>query len=350
MSNSLSVSAITETLRNLLTQGTRDNPPGTAVTTRPPDKARISNTGNQLNIFLYQTALNAAWSNADMPNQVKPGETGAPPLPLNLYYLLTAYGEDDNDDLGHRVLGRAMSILHDHPVLSSDDIRLSVDAADLPKFDLQHQLEGIRISYQPMSLDEMSKLWTAFQTGYRISAAYEVAVVLIDSQRPTRSPLPVLRQGDQDRGPASQPDLTPPFPELFHVQPSDPRYSAELGDTLTLVGHHLAGDEVEVRLRHRLLDAPRVLPAPGGTDRRITVLLPADETVATWPAGHWDVWVAIRGAVAGRSSDRPTKSRLAWPRACAASPGPARPGWNRPSWSRPSRRRFSWTRRSARRC
>ena len=325
MSNSLSVSAITETLRNLLTQGTRDNPPGTAVTTRPPDKARVNNTGNQLNVFLYQTALNAAWSNADMPNQVKPGETGAPPLPLNLYYLLTAYGEDDNDDLGHRVLGRAMSILHDHPVLSSDDIRLSVDAADLPKFNLQHQLEGIRISYQPMSLDEMSKLWTAFQTGYRISAAYEVAVVLIDSQRPTRSPLPVLRQGDQDRGPASQPDLTPPFPELFHVQPPDPRYSAELGDTLTLVGHHLAGDEVEVRLRHRLLDAPRVLPAPDGTDRRITVHA-ARRRDRRDLAGRSLGRVGGHPARRGRPADRATDQRSpAWPGPAPAQHHPGQP-------------------------
>jgi hypothetical protein len=306
MSNSLSVSAITGTLRTLLHQGTQDNPPGTVITTRPLDKARTNNTGNQLNVFLYQTALNAAWRNSDMPDQVRPGETGGPPLPLNLYYLLTAYGENDNDDLGHRVLGRAMSILHDHPVLSSDDIRLSVDPADLSKYDLQHQREGIRITYQPMTLDEMSKLWTAFQTEYRISAAYEVAVVLIDSQRPTRTPLPVLRQGDQDRGPAAQSDLTPPFPTLREVQPPDPRYGAALGDTLTLVGHHLKGDEVEVRLRHRLLDAPHVLPAADADDGRITVQVAADETAEVWPAGHWDVWVVTRRSVAGQQVERRT--------------------------------------------
>ncbi len=52
----------------------------------------------------------------------------------------------------------------------------------------------------PQSVDELSKLWTAFQTNYRVSAAYEAAVVLIDSQAATRAPLPVLRRGPQDRG------------------------------------------------------------------------------------------------------------------------------------------------------
>jgi Pvc16 N-terminal domain len=295
MSNQLSVSAVTATLRNLLDQGTRDNPPGTVVTTRPLDKARGTNTGNQLNIFLYQTTLSAAWRNTDMPGQVKPGETGAPPLPLNLYYLLTSYGENDNDDLGHLVLGSAMSILHDHPVISSDDIRLSIAPEELPKYDLQQQREGIRITHQPMSLEEMSKLWTTFQTQYRISTAYQVAVVLIDSLRPTRAPLPVLRQGPRDNGPFAQADLTPPFPTLFDVRPPDPPYSAELGDTLTITGHHLSGDRVEVRLRHRLLDTPKVLvPLAGASDRQLNVRLPGDvAAAAAWPAGRWDVWVVV---------------------------------------------------------
>ena len=40
--------------------------------------------------------------------------------------------------------------------------------------DLQDQVERVRITAQPLSLEEMSKLWMTFQTQYRISAAYEV--------------------------------------------------------------------------------------------------------------------------------------------------------------------------------
>ena len=46
------------------------------------------------------------------------------------------------------------------------------------------QIERVRITPQPLSVDELSKLWTAFQTHFRISAAYQVSVVLIESTRP----------------------------------------------------------------------------------------------------------------------------------------------------------------------
>ena len=51
---------------------------------------------------------------------------------------------------------------------------------------------GIRITLQPLSIDDISKLWAGFQMQYRLSVAYEVAVVLIDSTRPTRAAPPVL--------------------------------------------------------------------------------------------------------------------------------------------------------------
>lgn len=295
MSNSLSVSVVTSTLRTLLDQGTRDNPTGTVVTIRPPDKARASITSNQLNVFLYHTTLDAAWRNMDLPRQIRPNETGLPPLPLNLFYLLTAYGENDDDALGHRVLGRAMSIMHDHPVLSGDDIRASLPTDELAEVDLQFQAEGIRITFQPLSLEEMYNLWTTFQTQYRISAAYEVSVVLIDSNRPARVPLPVLRQGPEDRGPVASPDMTPPFPTLATVAGPDPRFSPQPGDQVVLSGVRLDGDVVEVRFRHHALPAPLVLPPlAGSTGKQITVQIPDGASVADWAAGIYSVSVAVQ--------------------------------------------------------
>ena len=127
-----------------------------------------------------------------MPRQVRPGETGAPPLALNLHYLVTAYGrgESDNDAVSHRVLGGAMSVMHDHPLLSRSEL-----SAALAGNDLGEQFERLKITQLPMPLDEMSKLWMVFQTQYRISAAYQVTVVLIDSRAPVKAPLPVLPAG-----------------------------------------------------------------------------------------------------------------------------------------------------------
>src|SRR5688572_24097327 len=97
MSNSLAVATVTATIRNLLFAGVNQDLAGTSVTTRPPDRARVSSTGNQLNLFLYQTGIEAAWRNEDMPGKVKPGEIGTPPMPLTLFYLLTAYSDTDDD-------------------------------------------------------------------------------------------------------------------------------------------------------------------------------------------------------------------------------------------------------------
>ena len=185
MSNSTALAAVTATLQFILQNGITSDPSqpelgDTRVTTLPPDKARGNLTINQLNLFLYQVLPNSAWRNRDMPKQVQPGETGMPPLPLNLYYLITAFGQHDDSTqpFSQQVLGKAMSLLHDHCLLSAADIQSATSGA-LPESDLDKQAERVRITLQPLSVEEISKLWTGFATQYRLSAAYEVAVALI---------------------------------------------------------------------------------------------------------------------------------------------------------------------------
>jgi hypothetical protein len=179
MSNTLAIAAVTATLRQLLDQALNADVPGTTVTTRAPDKARDSPSGNQVNLFLYLTLPNAAWRNIE-PEALQPGATGQPLMALNLYYLLSVYGqnEDDTEPFSHRLLGQAMQILHQHPILDPQEIREALKGNDL-----YEQAERVRISLQPLSLEEMAKLWTTFQTPYRLSVAYEVSVVLISSRR-----------------------------------------------------------------------------------------------------------------------------------------------------------------------
>ncbi len=141
MSNSLAIGAVTATLRNLLDNGIAAEGGGLHTTTLPPEKAQTfgqADGAGRVNLFLYQTHINAAWRNMDMPSQIKPNETGQPPLALDLFYLLTAYERDDGDSsvIAHRLLGRAMRVLHDHPLLGADEIRTA-----LPNNDLADQIE-----------------------------------------------------------------------------------------------------------------------------------------------------------------------------------------------------------------
>jgi hypothetical protein len=296
MSNSLAIAAVTATLQSLLQQNITSEADlvDTKVTIMPLDKARTGITSNQLNIFLYQVVRSAAWSNADMPRQSKPGERSYPPLPLNLYYLITAFGRDDDltQPFGHQVLGKAMSLLHDYPVLNPDDIKAAT-ALLMPDADLDKQIEHVRLTWHPMSLDELSKLWTGFSSQFRLSAAYEIDFTLIESQRAAMAPLPVLTRGQSDSGIASQPDLTPTVPTLDTVTPPNSQPSVRLGEVLTLEGFCLDGSNVGVQFSHPLLAAPlEVAPDPGGTDKLITVTIP--NTPGAWPAGFYSVSVLVQ--------------------------------------------------------
>lgn len=297
MSNALAVAAVTSTLQALLEQGVRSGSQlgDTTVTMLAPDRARDSaSTANQLNLFLYQLLPNAAWRNQDLPRQLMPGETGMAPLALELYYLITAYGRNNDtaQPFSHQLLARAMNVLHDHAVLAPGEIRSAVAAA-LPESDLDRQLERVRITLQPMSVEDISKLWTAFQTQYRLSVAYQVTVVLIESTLPTKTPLPVLTRGPGDSGVAAQGDLVPPFPTLRTATPPGQQTAVRLGDTITLAGHHLGGAGLGVAFQHQHWDAPvEVAPAPGATDTTVAVVVPA--APATWPAGLYTVQVLVQ--------------------------------------------------------
>lgn len=298
MSNPLAIAAVTATLRNLLIQGFRTDgfDDNVSVTTQSLDKARGTNTnlGNQVNLFLYQTQISAAWRNMDMPGQVKPGESGFAPLALNLYYLLTAYGPDNDDVslLGHQLFGRAMSILHDHPILGTAQIE-----AALPLNDLHRQIEHVRIVPQSLSVEDISKLWMTFQTQYRTSTVYEVSVVLIESKRPTRTPLPVLQRGSTDQG-VDVTASSPPF--LQEVRFANRKSAAELGDRLTLVGEQLdGGDTLTVQLNHPLLTIPlslTPLPERKATELQVQLPSPTDvpEVAGGWLAGFFTLSLLVQ--------------------------------------------------------
>jgi hypothetical protein len=294
MSNSAAIAAVTASIRNLLFTGVSAAVPGAVISTRPPDKVRPDSQGNFVNVFLYQTSVDAAWRNQNLPEQTRPGEDGRPPLPLSLYYLVTAYGDNDDEIVSHRMLGRAMGVLHDHPVLDRAEI-----AAALPESDLGDQVERVRITLQPMSVEEMSKLWTTFQTQYRISAAYQACVVLIESTLSGRAPVPVLGRGDaNDTGPVAQGSVDSPLPAIDSILPPESQPSAVLGDEVVLAGRNLGG-VTSVRLVHLRTGVSVDVPPPpldAVSSESVTFHVPDEPT--DLPAGTCSVTGVI--AVAGQ--------------------------------------------------
>ncbi len=296
MSNRLAIAAVTSCLRNLLASALAGDADlsDTMVTAQPLDKARDpAATANQLNLFLYLISPNAAWRNQDMPGRVRPGEVASPPLALNLFYLVSAYGRDNDvqQPFSQLLLGQAMRALYDHPLLGHDEI-----AAALPGNDLGDQPERVRITLQPLSIEEISKLWAGFQMQYRLSVAYEVAVVLIDSLDAIRAGPPVLARGPQGTGFPSTTDPLNAFPQLFA---STPNRSVRLGEVVSLRGAGLAGGAATARFappRAPPVDAPATVD--GGT---ASVTLPK---AGGLPAGPCLVSLSIAASDMARVSNQ----------------------------------------------
>ena len=75
---------------------------------------------------MYRVAPNQGLWNAGLPSYSTNGDGQTnPPLALNLHYLLTAYGTADFE--AEILLGYAMHILHERPVLDRAAIRRALD-------------------------------------------------------------------------------------------------------------------------------------------------------------------------------------------------------------------------------
>ena len=333
MSSPLAIGAVSAVLRNLLDNGLVEAGAAmgstVAVSAVAPDTINIDNANDppRLNLFLYRVTPNQGWSNSGLPSRgAVSGErlTNAP-LALDLHYLLTAYGRMDFQ--AEILLGYAMHLLHERPVLDRAAIRRALDPSPLdvsmlpPAFqalaasDLADQVELIKITPAAVTVDDMSRLWSAIQTHYRPSSAYHVSVVLIEGIRPAMAPLPVLSRGRRDpvtlrdRGVVVNPDLLPPLPTLFEAATLAPQSGARLGDQVDIVGVRLAGAGHVVRLMHRLDAAPiEIVPTsvdPGG--RSLRILMPNDAAAqAALAAGQ--LAASVRFTPSGELGSRDTNS------------------------------------------
>lgn len=204
MSSALGIAAVTAVIKDQIHNGfidanLSDIMGDITISALPPDKSVNGEADqNTLNIFLYMVAPNKGWQNADYPSRNSLGErVNNPPLAIDLYYLLMAYGL--KDFYAEILLGNAMQILHNNPVFGRDQIRRALSPSPPPPnfppqlidSNLAEQVEQIKIIQQNMNLEDISKLWTSFQTHYRLTASYIATAVLIQSNFSTKSSLPV---------------------------------------------------------------------------------------------------------------------------------------------------------------
>jgi len=314
MSNALAIAGVTAVIKDLLDSGLIDHAitdtlgAGVVVTAQAPDTVSLeSQQSPQLNLFLHQVTPNIAWRNAALPSRDTAGNrVSNPPLALDLHYLLTAYGRAELQ--AEVLLGYALQLLHETPVLPRDAIRRAlnpavVDGAILPTVyqslrgaDLAEQVELLKITPAALGSEEMSRLWSALQAHYRPTAAFQVSVVLIESSKPARSPLPVLSRGETDpisnreRGVLAFSGLTPPLPTLEAVVPAARQPVAVPGGEVRLQGHHLDGVDRHVTLMLAAFQISRRVPVSQGGPNEVRFNMPND-----LPVGLYRVELSVQG-------------------------------------------------------
>lgn len=272
MSNFLAIATVTATLRRILEQRIGAEVPGTIVTAQPPDTI-ASPAPDSLNVFLYQVTWNNGYNNFDLPTRnAKAGLVGLPLVGLNLHYLLTAYNAANDDLQSHRILASTIRMLHETPLLSRDAITATVNAqAGLAGSDLATQTELVKVTPQPLSLEELTKIWSSFfQSRYRTSLAFLATVILLHSERMQPKPAMPVRERAAYILPFKRPVI-----EKVEPQVVERTANAEIA----IIGHNLRSDRVTIHFGE-ISATPQ---AENITDDRISILLPANLTSGIKP-------------------------------------------------------------------
>ncbi|HEX3028484.1 MAG TPA: DUF4255 domain-containing protein [Clostridia bacterium] len=128
----------------------------------------------RISLFLYKVEENASLKNQNMI-QIDNESYQHPPLALDLHYILTVYSntaERIGTSEEHRILGRAMQVMNDNMIITGSVLQGG----------LKDSSDEFRISLNPMSMDEITKVWSTFpKLAYRTSVAYLVTPVSIES-------------------------------------------------------------------------------------------------------------------------------------------------------------------------
>jgi hypothetical protein len=134
--------------------------PGESV----PSTARLS-------LYLYHLELDPQMRN--QPRLARGvGELLDPPQALRAFYLITPLR--DPEDQKHLMLGRILQALNDSPFIDT-----------ISTGPLDDSFGGgspeLRLSFEQLRLDELSRIWHALGSDYRLSVAFMMRTLIIDT-------------------------------------------------------------------------------------------------------------------------------------------------------------------------
>lgn len=157
---------------------------GTMVVSLNTPQEMTQNNVQGLSVWLYIVVRDDQRLNAP-PERIGSYQLRRNPLPVRLHYLITPVIETNGDGTGpeleQTVLGKVLQALHDHPVFRGTDLQ----------DDLTGTTQELNVRLEPMSLEEITRVWDALDRSYQLSVSYEVSVVNIHSEREPEDITPV---------------------------------------------------------------------------------------------------------------------------------------------------------------
>ena len=125
-----------------------------------------------VSLYLYRVSSS---SRRNLPSRIGPnGETYRPPLPLDLYYMLTAWGRTFEKQ--QELLGFCIRELGNAPILPSGLLNHFG-----PERDVFREDEAVELVFEPLSLQDFSNIWEPLKPNLQPSATYVARMVSIES-------------------------------------------------------------------------------------------------------------------------------------------------------------------------
>ena len=107
------------------------------------------------------------------PRRLTPDTLERRPLPLRLHYLVTPLVDNetrrDATELEQLILGKVLQVLHDDSSLSGARLQATLAGSGLELF----------VRLEPLSLEEITRVWDALDRPYQLCVSFEMSIVPI---------------------------------------------------------------------------------------------------------------------------------------------------------------------------
>lgn len=175
MGNYAAIKEVGETLINILWNNIKDDPEMDDIILSE-DQLCLSSpveiqseSSKRLAIFLYQITECPFMKNQEMSIETK-NKLKYPALYLALHYLITP--NTSNTEKDHILLGKVMQTFQDNAIIRGSSLPIGWT-----------NNEELRLLLDPLSIDDLNKIWAVLEKPYKLSISYIVTPVGIISKR-----------------------------------------------------------------------------------------------------------------------------------------------------------------------